>query len=679
MRRLNAAGLPPFIDLLPPLARLDEDRMPNAALDAYLHVLQSQADAIGGDIDRLYDNWFIETCEAWLAPYIGALVGAPPDLANPSRIPRQRAYVANLLRYRGRRGGAAALAGALQDATGWAVDIVEGLDLQMVTALKVNSHANQPRTVRLSDAREFEPGVAELARASYATRSRNGASYNGAKTALAVVWRAETFEMRNSELRLDPDLRFSFHPARLRTALRAPAPSFPVDPHLPTRLACPRPLTRDTLRNQLASGGSPDVHLRLNGRSLAASDLRVADLSDDDWSGVRAELQSQCETAQSALVALDPEIGVGVLATPASSPVDPDATDLRADFWTAHIGRFGGGAYSRSERLLYADTETWTVLIGPGSARTSVLAVDAHHQSWEDALTDWRQSHADKALLCLIADNDWRKSRTNILDVSSIPTPVAFQAMDGFRPVLDALDVIRTHPGGRVSLSGFVLPRPLQIQGGGTVDFLDCTVWADQGAALDLRQASGSSIHMAHCLCGPIETGEADVSVTVIGGIVDGREGAAIGCDADTGRSQTTLVLKTCTLIGPVQARSVIEASNALCTGQVQIKDNQPAACIDGLYAPGQGQRPPSLLSWQAGEALYAVLADDNPSIVAQGGEGGGEYGVYHNHFTWARRAAAQRVIEAFAPIDVSINLIDAEAQRIAPSSVWGIRAHDEG
>jgi len=36
---------------------------------------QVQAGILEQDMEDLYDNWFIETCDAWVVPYIGDLLG----------------------------------------------------------------------------------------------------------------------------------------------------------------------------------------------------------------------------------------------------------------------------------------------------------------------------------------------------------------------------------------------------------------------------------------------------------------------------------------------------------------------------------------------------------------------------------------------------------------------------
>src|SRR5919197_2467419 len=44
-------------------------------LRALLAVIAEQVGLVEADIERLYENWFIETCDDWAVPYIGDLVG----------------------------------------------------------------------------------------------------------------------------------------------------------------------------------------------------------------------------------------------------------------------------------------------------------------------------------------------------------------------------------------------------------------------------------------------------------------------------------------------------------------------------------------------------------------------------------------------------------------------------
>ncbi|MBD0371734.1 MAG: hypothetical protein ICV60_12915 [Pyrinomonadaceae bacterium] len=61
-------------DLLPVVYRM-RDAEQGYPLRALLRVINEQADIIEDDIAQLYENWFIETCEDWVVPYIGDLIG----------------------------------------------------------------------------------------------------------------------------------------------------------------------------------------------------------------------------------------------------------------------------------------------------------------------------------------------------------------------------------------------------------------------------------------------------------------------------------------------------------------------------------------------------------------------------------------------------------------------------
>ncbi|GAA2015078.1 hypothetical protein GCM10009839_07770 [Catenulispora yoronensis] len=61
-------------DLLPSVVRR-RDAEQGWPLRALVGIVQEQADIVEADIEQLYDDWFIETCQSWVAPYLGDLVG----------------------------------------------------------------------------------------------------------------------------------------------------------------------------------------------------------------------------------------------------------------------------------------------------------------------------------------------------------------------------------------------------------------------------------------------------------------------------------------------------------------------------------------------------------------------------------------------------------------------------
>src|SRR5690349_18151051 len=103
-------------NLLPAVYRL-RDADQGYPLRALLQVISEQVNVIDADTAQLYENWFIETCQDWIVPYIGALIGYTPvqnsvqlgDVRTPRDVSRERILisrreVANTIRSRRRKG-----------------------------------------------------------------------------------------------------------------------------------------------------------------------------------------------------------------------------------------------------------------------------------------------------------------------------------------------------------------------------------------------------------------------------------------------------------------------------------------------------------------------------------------------------------------------------------------------
>ncbi|MCP4248422.1 MAG: hypothetical protein GY778_15350, partial [bacterium] len=98
-------------------------------LRALLAVIEGELAALEADIDGLYNNWFIETCDEWVVPYIADLLGVRGLSDQESIVFSQRARIANTLRYRRRKGTLGALQGLIRDVTGWSAHPVEFFEL----------------------------------------------------------------------------------------------------------------------------------------------------------------------------------------------------------------------------------------------------------------------------------------------------------------------------------------------------------------------------------------------------------------------------------------------------------------------------------------------------------------------------------------------------------------------
>ncbi|MBS0465696.1 MAG: hypothetical protein JSS31_07670 [Proteobacteria bacterium] len=146
--------------LLPAIHRL-RDAEQGQPLRALLAVIEDELTALEADTARLYDNWFIETCDEWIVPYIGDLVGARPIRPVPSAGVSMRAWVANTLAYRRRKGTALVLEQLARDVTGWPAAAVE-----FFQRLATTQHMNHVRRAPMATAGLRDAARAELAQAS---------------------------------------------------------------------------------------------------------------------------------------------------------------------------------------------------------------------------------------------------------------------------------------------------------------------------------------------------------------------------------------------------------------------------------------------------------------------------------------------------------------------------------
>ncbi len=125
-------------DLLPTIYRM-RDAEQGRVLEALLQVIGEQVNLVEDDIAQLYDNWFIETCQDWVVPYLGALVGytpvptagLPAMIDTPqgrqrNRVLIPRREVANTIRSRRRKGTLALLEELARDVAAWPSRAVEG-------------------------------------------------------------------------------------------------------------------------------------------------------------------------------------------------------------------------------------------------------------------------------------------------------------------------------------------------------------------------------------------------------------------------------------------------------------------------------------------------------------------------------------------------------------------------
>jgi hypothetical protein len=154
--------------LLPAIYRM-RDAEQGYPLRALLAVMAEQVNLLEDDVRRLYENWFIETAEAWAVPYVGDLIGYRPVLTSGEagsestaegralqRVLVPRREVANTIRYRRRKGTLALLERLAHDITGWPARPVEFFKLLGWHQNINHLHLNRARTAEVRSVEELD-------------------------------------------------------------------------------------------------------------------------------------------------------------------------------------------------------------------------------------------------------------------------------------------------------------------------------------------------------------------------------------------------------------------------------------------------------------------------------------------------------------------------------------------
>jgi hypothetical protein len=628
--------------LLPAVYRRRDAVAPQAgALQALVAVLGEQAEVVAEDLARLYDNWFIETCDGWVVPYIGDLVGVRTlhPVGPATAVPR--AYVANSLAYRRRKGTLAVLEQLARDVTGWPAKAVEFLQL-----LATTQYANHPRphNLRTPDLRggaglELLGGPFERAAHTAEVRRPPTGRYGIPNVGL-FVWRLRPLRVTRVTARPvadPPDGRYRFDPVGLDTALFNP----PLPEDSITSLArerhVPGPLRRRALFDELEAvrAGRPAPPLPHFGldpvlevfadtgagfRRLLPEELTAADLSDPPpvvTTGWRRPAGPPPPTT--VLAAVDPVLGRlafrdGLL--PASGRVE-------VSYAYAAAGTVGAGPYDRTPP---AGSETADVL----ATATFVRAVGQQLPSrpglvtatLADALAQWAaQPPGTTGVIAVLDSRSYRLAPAPAPPEATlaltVPAGSRLLLTAGTWPQVDGsdttgatpalrqlrLDDRRPHLRGSLTVTGAAGAGPEVARGRLLVDGLllegGITVAAGDLGGLELRHVTvvpgkGSvtvdggnrdlEITIDRCVTGPVGIPAEGPALAVSTSIIDGQGGPALALP------DGVLALDAVTALGDLSCRR-LDASDCLLTGQVTVQRRQEG-CVRYSYLRDDASTP---------------------------------------------------------------------------------------
>lgn len=246
--------------LLPAIYRL-RDAAEGEPLRALLAVVEEEFNLLETDIDRLYDNWFIETCDEWVVAYLGDLLGVRGLAAiKDGGAFSQRALVANTIGYRRRKGTAAVLEQLARDVTAWPAKAVEFFERLITTQYANHIRLHNLATVSLRDANRLELTSSPFSTASRTAEVRhidNGRGRFNIPNVGLFLWRLQSYPVTRGTARAvanPADGRYTFDPLGLHITV-------PGDPEPNAAPLFNRPVTETDI-TQLAAEMNVPVPLR---------------------------------------------------------------------------------------------------------------------------------------------------------------------------------------------------------------------------------------------------------------------------------------------------------------------------------------------------------------------------------------------------------------------------------
>jgi hypothetical protein len=695
-----------LLDLLPVHHRA-RDLGPGGAPGPLMELIAAIAGELAlleQDLERLYDGWFVETCDEWLVPYLADLVGlpeVPPDLGVAVS---RRALVANTVAYRRRKGTVAVLEQVARDVTGWPTRAVEYHPLLVATAHVNHVRLDRAGIASLRDAATVELGAVRSPPAAHGAldplrhtaevrriASRRGRY--GIRNVGILPFPVQTYDVAWSRARpvgqwvhFDPVGRsvplFAVPRAEEAIERLATEPDLPL-PVRPRRLLS---MLQAARRGEIDTAALPlGVRLESDGTELPPDRVRVC----------RLESLAPGDEPQ---VMVDPVAG-RLRTYREQAPFAPDDVFVRYAYGA--MADVGAGTYDRSDvHDSVLETDLWT---RPGDdenpgedeqiAVSSTLAA-----ALGEAQSDWADAakHADRATVTVsIGDSGHYPGNlaiavpaatrlvlvaalwpTRILPDGEVLAPLAGRYVpDGLRPHVQGTLTVTGGPGSSVVLDGLVLEGDVVVAPGdlGSLTVAQTTVTGTIRAEVDAGSANASlQVRVIRSAVGGIAVADTIPMVVVSDSVLD----TVTVAPPPTGDLVLTgagahASLEGSTVRGAVAVRT-LDASSCVLDGTVMVEHRQ-VGCVRFSYV-GPGSRTPRrhrcvpadraatnptpvYVSADPASPAYPALDASCSPLIAEGGEDESEMGVHHHLRRPLRLRAAERQLDPYLPVGSQLGL----------------------
>jgi hypothetical protein len=632
---MTAIDVDRLVRLLPTVYRL-RDAEQGGPLTALLRVIAEQVEVVDQDIAQLYENWFIETCQPWVVPYIGDLIGYVPAwplatsrATSPEEIDRElrgavpRRDVAHTIGDRRRKGTLALLEDIARDAAGWPARAVEFYRLLAVAQSINHLRLRRGRTVdvRKADALDRVHGpfdeFAYTVSVGRLTSAHRRTRYDIPEVGL-FVWRLRPYSItRAPAFCID---RVRSHYTLNVLAIDAPLITKPVPGPTRTHIAdetnVPAWIRRRALDENAAAYYGP-------GKSIVVwrdSPTGLVPLPDI----VATDLSNWAYRPSGEQVAVDPVLGR--IAFP------PDDAPEGGVWVTYHYGfsaDMGGGEYPRA--------------LSPRAGRPVYkVGPDAHHESimgavrvWQDersadpskrnAIVEIQDSGVYEEQLEIFLEEgdrlelraaqgarpvirllDWRSNRPDALRIHGVERPKRrrryVEPDDGGPPeptdppqiVFDGLLVT----GRNLWISGrlaCVVIRHCTLVPGWSLEH-DCEPRSEEPSLV--LERTGARLVVQSSILGSVRVGEdarrADpLRFSFSDSILDATSrSAAAFCSTGGEPAHVVLTVVRTTVIGALHVRAIELAENSILDGHAHVS-RRNYGCVRFCYVPDGSRTPP--------------------------------------------------------------------------------------
>ena len=657
-----------LFDLLPRHLRTRDTGL----LRGLLAAIAAEDTVLVEDAADLYDDWFVETAQAWALPYLADLLGIGDLPDGPGR----RAIVANTVDHRRRKGTVAVAEQVVRDVTASPTRAVEYLRLLATTAHVNHVRLDRPATAdlrRVDETSSYAIAGGSLDPLMHSVEVRRAPSGRG-RYAIGHVWlsvlRTAVHPLLNA--RATPaGNSWWVHPLAEPTPLFAvPLPEDSVE-HLAQEADLPVPLRPRRLRAlleaarrgdldaaalpvtvTLASGGAaltlPPERLRVHGlESLPIGPVgwyafvdavagRVCLWHDRDRV-VPGDAGAPAWVRLSHVVGGRSDVGAG--GQDRSAIHEDVLGDAEVDAQRAVSLDFGG--------------DLAAALTGIDTGGTTVVSI-GDSGSW-DAVTAATIPDATRLVLVAAA---WTP---RVLASGAMMPPVpGVYAPDGLRPVLRGTVTVTGGAGAGLVLDGITVVGDLVVHAEGmtelTVSQATVTGTVRVLAGAD-PGANNLEVHVLHSMIGGLDLAPTVSAVTIEASIVSPQVGGQQTLGVTVVARGAELDVTGSTVRGDITVRT-LSGTDALLDGTVLVAHRQigclrfsyvgPGSRVPRQFKPATGT--PAYLSGRPGSPWFLALASRSLETAS---EYRNEVGVDAHLRRSQLLAAAGRLAAAHLPVGV--------------------------